>query len=113
MTVRPFQPKAGGTIAVANAIAASTPAPLEDSCDTVALYNTSATAVVYWRCQSISSLTDAGIAASAPVAGGAQGDMPIPPLMLVRLSVSDGHKKFSVIASAADGNLLITPGRGN
>lgn len=113
MDIRPFQPKAGGTIAIANAIAASTPASLDESCDAVALYNTSETATAYWRCQSLPLPTTAGANAVVPVAAGAQGDMPIPPGGQIRLTVGSGLKKFSVIASAADGTLFITPGVGN
>lgn len=115
MDIRPFQPKSGGTFFVANAVAASAPALLEDTCSQVTLYNSSATAVAYWRSQSINLTADAGSNAVVPTAGGAPavGDIPIPPGAQIRLTVGFGLKKFSVIASAADGNLYITPGLGN
>ena len=113
MEIRPFYPKAGGTIAIANGITASVAASLDESCDTVALYNSSSTAIAYWHCKSLPSHTSSGPTATVPVAGGANGGIPIPPLNLIRLGIGSGPKKFSTIASAADGTLYITPGVGN
>lgn len=115
MNLKPFQPKAGGSFYVANAVAASSPVALEDSCDQVSLFNSSSTAISYWRCQNLSLSTDAGASAVVPTTASspAVGDIPIPPLAQVRLTVGYGPKKCSVIASAADGNLYITPGHGN
>jgi hypothetical protein len=115
MTMKPFQPKAGGTFFIANAVAASTPAALSESCDQVVLYNSSATALAFWRCQSLTLQSDAGSSAVVPTAGGAPavGDVAIPPGQQIRLSVGLGPKKYSVIASAADGNFYITTGHGN
>ena len=107
MYIKPFQPKSGGTVVIANAVAASTPALLDEGCDQVALYNSSATATAFWRCQAITQTGDTMANASATT------DMPIPPDAQVRITVGMGLKKFSVIASAADGNLYITPGKGN
>lgn len=115
MILKPFQPKAGGTFFVANAVAASTPAALDESCGQVVLYNSSATAMAFWRCQNLSLSTDAGANAVAPTTAQAPavGDIVVPPNQRVRLTVGYGPKKFSVIASAADGNLYITPGNGD
>lgn len=109
----PFNPSPGGTLAVTNATSATTPALLPNGCDTVVLYNGSATAVAYFRCSILFAQSDTGASATIPVAGGANGDFPIPPLSQIRITVGAGNKKFSVIASAADGTLFITPGTGN
>lgn len=115
MIIKPFQPKTGATFFVANAVAASAPALLDETCGQVVLYNSSATALAFFRCQALSLPTDAGSNAVAPTAGGAPavGDIPVPPNQRVRITVGYGFKKFSVIASAADGNLYITPGNGD
>lgn len=105
---RPFQPIPGGTICIANATSASAIAALPESCQVVGLYNSSSTAIAYWRCQP----NDSAAQASVPTVG-TNGDEPIAPGEHIRLSVPFGPKKFSVIASAADGNLYITPGIGN
>ncbi len=108
--LKPFEPVAHGGFYVANATSASTLADLPESADVVALYNTSDTAIVFWHCHpySADNTTQATVPTTSPV-----GDMPIPPGMLVRLSVPKGRKQFSVISSAADGNLYIMPGVGN
>lgn len=104
----PFQPQ--GTVAVANSTSA-TAGILSGESSQVALYNSSATAVVYWVCQVLNSASDAGPTATVPTS--TPGGMPVPPGQLIRITVGRGPKKFSVIASAADGNLFVTPGEGN
>lgn len=113
MNIRPFNPAPGGTIAVTNATSATTPAVLPYGTDTVVLFNSSATATVYFRCSQLQSDTDAGANATIPVAGGANGDFPVPPLAQIRISLGTGNKKFSAISSAADGILFVAPGTGN
>lgn len=111
---RPFQPHPSGAFLVANAVTASAAATLSSSAEQVVLYNTSATAVAYWVCWNIDQRTDGGPTAVIPTtANPGIGAMPIPPGQQIRISVGYGHKKFSVIASAADGNLIITPGKGS
>lgn len=114
MDLKPFQPKSGGTFYVANAVAASTQAALSESSDQVVLYNSSASAIAFWRCQNVQLNTDSGTSAVVPTTAQTPpvGDIPIPPGAQIRLTVGFGPKKFSVIASAADGNLYITPGKG-
>lgn len=108
MNVRPFQPKAGASsITVANAVAASAPALIDENCEQVVLTNTSATAIAYWRCDAIVDVAD------VPVQVATATGFPIPPGMQIRLTMGLGLKKFSVIASAADGSLIITPGYGD
>jgi hypothetical protein len=109
----PFQPYGSKTIAVTNAVAASPPAILASEADQVSLFNTSATAIAYWACQRLPDEASAGRNAVIPVAGGAPGDMPIPPGAQIRLTVGIGPKKFSLISTAADGATLVTPGHGD
>lgn len=108
--IRPFDPGLNETILQANAIT-SQGGVLPEDCGTVALYNTSATAVAYFVC----TPTTGGVAPIAAVvpAGGVPGGFPVPPGQMVRITVPIGQKAYRTIASAADGNLLITPGRGN
>lgn len=115
MTPIPFQPRGGGTFFIANAVAASAPVALSVDAEQVVLYNSSKTATAYWRCQMVATNADVGTNAVIPTAGSTTpvGDIPIPPTAQIRLTVGYGHKRFSVIADAADGNLYITPGQGN
>lgn len=110
--MKPFQPKSGGTICIANSASASSPTLLDPTADQAVLYNSSATATAFWRCERVFTESDAGTSAVVASAG-TNGDMPIPPGAQVRVTVAEGLHKFSVIASAADGFLYITPGRGN
>lgn len=109
--MRPFQPIPSATIAQTNATS-SEGGSLPESCEQVALYNTSATAVVYWECRTLTAAADTGPTAVVP-AGETLGAMPIPPGAQIRLTVARGHKKYATIASAADGALVITPGIGD
>lgn len=115
MIIKPFQPKPAGAFLVANAVAASAPAALDDTCAQVVLYNSSATATAFWICQNLSLSTDTGPTAVVPTTAQspAVGATPIPPGQRVRLGVGFGPKKFSVIADTANGNLIITPGNGD
>ncbi|MDT0507529.1 hypothetical protein [Novosphingobium sp. MMS21-SN21R] len=110
--IRPFQPMSAGAIAQANATS-SAGGSLPETCNVVALYNSSATAVVFWECRTLTSTADAGPTAVVPASGGATGGFPIPPGQLIRVTVAPGIKKYATIASAADGILYITPGQGN
>lgn len=107
----PFDPGINETIAQANATSSAGGA-LPESANVVALHNTSATATAYFVCTPIRT-GDTPVAAVVPVAGGAVGSFPVPPGAQIRVSVPEGMKAYRTIASAADGNLLITPGRGN
>ncbi len=111
---RPFNPAPLSTFYVANATSASAAAALSDDAEQVVLYNSSATATAYFTCRNINLTTDAGPTAVVPTtANPGIGAFPVPPGAQIRITVGYGHKKFSVIASAADGNLYITPGKGN
>jgi hypothetical protein len=114
MDMKPFSPAFQGTFYIANAVAASTPALLSGG-DMVVLYNSSATATAYVRIQPITLNTDTISANTATVPGvaGSPGSFPVPPLAQIRITTTHGSKSISAIASAADGNLYITPGHGN
>lgn len=112
MFLRPFQGAVGGTIALANSTTATASAPLPENAETVVLFNTSETAVVFFRCEVVSNSTTLGKVAAAAEPG-VLGDFPVPPTAQIRVTVGPGYKRFSVIASAEDGMLYITPGAGN
>ncbi len=106
--VRAFQPVGGETVAVANSATATAAVDLKTTWDTVVLTNSSTSATAYIR---VTQYLDA---ASIP-AGDAPTtttDLPILPLSQIRIFVGIGLKVIRTIASAADGTLYITPGRG-
>jgi hypothetical protein len=107
----PFDPGLNQTISQANATS-SAGGSLPADCSQVALTNTSATATAYFVCTQAQG-SEAAVAAVVPASGGANGGFPILPGHQVRISVPFGPKLYRTIASAADGALLITPGRGN
>ena len=103
-----FSPSWGQTQAITNAITASTAIVLPSTTDELFLTNTSATATVNVM------VTDFDNEAS-PVAGTAPTTttgLPIPPAGQVRVHVGPGFHVLRAIASAADGVLLVTPGKG-
>jgi len=100
--MRPFDPDYGATVQIANSVTASAVAALEEGVTSVALYNSSTTAMAYFVCQQADT---ARVATTA--------DMIVPPGNLIRITVPRGPKRYSVIASAADGNLFIASGQGN
>lgn len=104
--LKPFQPKPGGTITIANATTPAAAVALDADSAQFALYNSSATAVAFVRVTS----TDAGATAQA---ADSTTDMPIPPGAQIRLTFGMGRKSISADASAADGNLYVTAGIGN
>lgn len=111
---RPFNPAPLSTFYVANDTSASAAALLSDDAEQVFLYNSSQTAIAFFTCRNINLITDDGPLAAVPTTDNpGVGAYPVPPGANVRITVGYGHKKFSVIASAADGNLYITPGKGN
>lgn len=104
--IKPFNPKAGATLTIANATTPAAAVALAEDCEQFVFYNSSATAIAFIRV----TVTDAGGAAVAAVS---TADMPIPPGAQVRLTFGLGKKSLSVDASAADGNLYVTPGMGD
>lgn len=110
--IRPFQAATKATIAIANNTTASASADLPQESDTVVLYNSSTSATAFFRCDTVTAAGSGGSAAVVPVPG-TLGGLPVPPGAQIRVGVGMGYKRFSVIASAADGTLYITPGTGN
>lgn len=105
---RPFAPVWGKTITVANAATATAAVSLPSDCDQIVLTNTSATARTFVR---VTPHLNEG----SPPAGDAPtvtADFPINPGAQIRLTVGPGPKVIRTIASAADGNIIITPGNG-
>lgn len=107
MSLVPFNPSRDGTIVIANAIAATTPTLIPEGGGQIALYNSSASAIVFIKVATIQADGDAGVNADVTAS------MPIPPGAQIRLTVGLGRKKISAIATAADGNLYVTPGQGD
>lgn len=107
MSLVPFNPSRDGTIVIPNATSASTPALIAEAGGQIALYNSSATAIAFIKVATIQADADAGVNADLTTS------MPVPPGAQIRLTIGLGRKKISAIASAADGNLYVTPGQGD
>lgn len=108
MDIAPFQAKQGGTFLIANGVAASADSfPIDDTCASIALYNSSATAIAFYRITPYPTNTPvAGIAPTVTT------DMPVGPGHRIIIYTGTGFKRIRTIASAADGNLYVTPGNG-
>lgn len=107
--IRPFAPAEGKTTTVANATSATAAVALPQDCDTVVLTNSSATAIVFVRVTYYQSSADT-MTGTAPTV---TTDLPILPSQQIRRYVQPGqYKVIRTIASAADGNIYITPGTG-
>lgn len=105
---RPFTPAWGSTTSVVNATSATSAVVLPKDRDGIVLTNTSATARVHVMLTTYDS-------EASPPAGTApttSTGMPILPNSQIRIYVGLGFKVLRTIATAADGNLLITPGSG-
>lgn len=105
-----FNPAWGGATVVANSATATAGVVLPPTCQEIALYNTSATALtVVYVTPYQDVLPPADAAGNAPTL---TRGFPVPPGQLVRLRVGPGNKIIRTIASAADGNIWIAPGNG-
>lgn len=115
MIQRPFAPAEGGTTTVANSASATATVALPYDCDTLVVTNSSATATSFVRITyypDADSLATAvsGNTATAPTI---TADLPILPSQQIRRYIQGGkHKAVRTIASAADGNVYLTPGSG-
>lgn len=107
----PFNPAALGSTLIVNATGATAAVELDPGCSQFCFYNTSATAVVYIEVTNL----DAGATARGAVipASGVRGSFPVPPGAQIRLTLGTTRKAISAIASAADGNLIVSAGNGN
>lgn len=108
MDQRPFSPAWGSTTSVANATSATAAVVIPKDRDGVVLTNTSATARVHVM------LTNYESEASVPtgIAPTTSTGLPILPGQQIRIHVGPGLKVLRTIATAADGNIIITPGSG-
>ncbi len=110
MDVKPFAPAEGKTTTVANATSATAAVVLPYDCATVVITNGSTTATVFVRVTYYASASDT-MTGTAPTV---LLDLPILPSQQIRRGVQPGSfKVIRTIASAADGNVYITPGVGN
>ncbi len=107
--IRPFAPAEGKTTTVANSATATAAVDLPFDCDAVMLSNSSATAITFVRVTYYGSASDTATG-TAPTA---TTDFPVLPASQVRRGLQPGIRKvIRTIASAADGNIYITPGSG-
>ncbi len=109
MSFKPFSPAWNGSTVVANAAAATAAVVIPKSCEQVVLSNTSTTAttfvtVTYYATEGSPPTGDA----PATTTG-----FPILPSSQIRITVGPGNKLIRTIASAADGNIIISPGNGD
>ena len=101
-----FSPAWGSTTSVSNAISATAAVVLPKNCNAVMLTNTSATARTHVMLTTFEN-------ESAPPPGTAPTDqkgVPILPGGQVVLYVGPNLQVLRTIATAADGNIIITPG---
>lgn len=102
-----FIPAEGKTTTVANSATATAAVEIPFDCDAIVLANSSATAITFVRVTYYASATDT-MTGNAPTA---TVDFPILPASQIVRGVQSGkHKVIRTIASAADGNIYITPG---
>lgn len=105
--MRPFNPKPGGTIAITNATTATADQSLDEDCQQLSLYNSSATAIAFFRVTTYpTSSLGTGVAPTVTT------DMPVGPGHRIVVTVGRGPKEIRCIASAANGILYVTPGQG-
>lgn len=109
MDFKPFSPVEGKTTTVANSASATAAVSIPRDCDTVVLTNSSTTATTFVRVTYYDNASDT-MTGDAPTA---TADLPILPSQQIRRYVQAGRfKVIRTIASAADGNIYITPGSG-
>lgn len=102
-----FVPAEGRTSTVANSATATAAIELPYDCDAISLTNSSATATTFVRVTYYNMASEVG-AGTAPTT---TVDYPIRPASTIVRGVQNGkHKVIRTIASAADGNIYITPG---
>lgn len=101
-----FIPAFGDTTSVTNATSATAAVQLPRQCDNVLLTNTSSTA----RVHVIITPFD-GVSAPTGVAPTTSTGLPILPGQQIRIGIDRGGNVIRTIATAADGAILITPGR--
>ncbi len=103
-----FTPAWGSTTSVANSASATAAVDLPFSCSEIALTNTSTTARVHVIVTPYNNTVTAPTGTAPTTSTG----MPILPGKQIRIRVGKGNKVIRTIATAADGNIIITPGNG-
>lgn len=109
MTDDPFNPAWGDTTAVTNAVTATTAVVLPKSCRQVLLTNTSSTARVHVYVTTYFNESSPPTGVAPTTATG----LPIQPDGQIRVTAGPGLKVIRTIATAADGEIIITPGNGD
>lgn len=109
MIDRPFAPAWGNTTVVSNATSATAAVALPSSCEQLVLTNTSLTARTHVRVTTYDQ-ADGAPTGDAPTTS---TGLPILPNSQVRITVGPGAKVIRTIATAADGEIIITPGNGD
>lgn len=102
-----FSPAWGSTINIVNAITATTAVALPKNANALVLTNTSATARVHVALTQYQSEGDVLPTGTAPTTS---DGFPILPNQQVFIYVGPGLSVIRAIATAADGNLIVTPG---
>lgn len=102
-----FSPAFNSTINIVNAIASATGVALPKNCNALLLTNTSATARAHVNVTPYFSEGDVLPAGIAPTTS---DSLPILPNQQIVVYVGPGLNVIRAIATAADGNLLVTPG---
>ena len=109
MDVKPFAPAWMGSTVVANATSATAAVVIPKSCQQVVLSNTSTTATAFVAVTYYATEGDPPTGTAPTTALG----FPVLPSSQIRITVGPGNKLIRTIASAADGNIIISPGNGD
>lgn len=105
--MRVFTPAWGSATSVSNSAAATAAVTLPFDSDSVLLTNTSATA----RTHVMMTYYPDGVIGAGTAPTTSTG-IPILPSQQIRVAVPIGAKVLRTIATAADGNIIINPGKG-
>lgn len=104
---RAFSPAWGSTTSVTNAIAATPAIALPKNCNAVVLTNTSATARVHVALTQYQREGDVLPTGDEPTL---TNGLPVLPNSQIMIYDGSGLSVLRTIATAADGNIIITPG---
>lgn len=104
---RAFSPAWGSTFTIANALTASAAVAIPKNCSAIVLTNTSATARAHVALTQSFSEGDALPTGDVPTT---TGNLPILPNNQIVVWCGPGFSVIRAIATAADGDLIVTPG---
>lgn len=102
-----FSPAWGSTINIANAATATAAVAVPKNCDAILLTNTSTTARAH---VALTEYQSEGASLPTGIEPTTSDSLPILPNMQIVIRCGLGLKVIRAIATAADGNLLVTPG---